>query len=274
MTPIDLELDLAAQQSKLKLLQDEIDRLKAIKTRLEEAKVRGDKDLPNWFLEEERFQQMLSKFQSAEQSSLKKSREERRVEKMIRKTGRDIYRLRKAKLSRGQVDTHSFKEKMAFFTTVKSAEIPFLPSCFDSLENDDEDDDSCEDSEDDSCSITEDDRIPRSCLQAAAEDAELPVAESRNSTLKHGQVLPSLAASSAVTAGTNSVVTAKSPVTVTVNGQVQNFGCSGDRDVTGSNDTSSGCSTPTPTSSANQNHSKSYQERYDYEIDPDIGVIV
>ena len=84
MTPIDLELDLAAQQSKLKLLQDEIDRLKAIKTRLEEAKVRGDKDLPNWFLEEERFQQMLSKFQSAEQSSLKKSREERRVEKKRR----------------------------------------------------------------------------------------------------------------------------------------------------------------------------------------------
>ena len=57
VTPIDLELDLAAQQSKLKMLQDEIDRLKAIKVKLEEAKVKGDKDVPNWFLEEERFQQ-------------------------------------------------------------------------------------------------------------------------------------------------------------------------------------------------------------------------
>ena len=63
VTPIDLELDLAAQQSKLKMLQDEIDRLKAIKVKLEEAKVKGDKDVPNWFLEEERFQQMLSKVQ-------------------------------------------------------------------------------------------------------------------------------------------------------------------------------------------------------------------
>ena len=61
VTPIDLELDLAAQQSKLKMLQDEIDRLRCIKVKLEEAKVKGDKDVPNWFLEEERFQQMLSK---------------------------------------------------------------------------------------------------------------------------------------------------------------------------------------------------------------------
>ena len=61
VTPIDLELDLAAQQSKLKMLQDEIDRLRSIKSKLEEAKVKGDKDVPNWFLEEEKFQQMLSK---------------------------------------------------------------------------------------------------------------------------------------------------------------------------------------------------------------------
>ena len=60
-TQIDLELDLAAQQSKLKLLQDEIDRLRSIKSKLEEARAKGDKDIPNWFLEEERFQSMLSK---------------------------------------------------------------------------------------------------------------------------------------------------------------------------------------------------------------------
>ena len=39
--------------------------------------------------------------------------------------------------------------------------------------------------------------------------------------------------------------------------------------------TSSGCSTPTPTSSTGvDSTSRTLRERYDYEIDPDIGVIV
>lgn len=60
-TPMDLELDLAAQKTKLQCLQDEIDRLKEIKSRLEDAKKRGDKDLPEWFQEHEQFQQALAK---------------------------------------------------------------------------------------------------------------------------------------------------------------------------------------------------------------------
>ena len=139
---------------------------------------------------------------------------------------------------------------MAFFTTVK-AEIPFLPSCFDSLDNYDD-----SDSEEDSCSADD------SCLMAATQEAAAAAAaESKNSTLKHGEVLKT------------------SPVTVTVNGQVQNF-----EDTAGA-ETSSGCSTPTPsayspnaaaaTASGGDSQPKpSYRERFDYEIDPDIGVIV
>ena len=159
---------------------------------------------------------------------------------------------------------------MAFFTTVK-AEIPFLPSCFDSLDNYDDDS-----SEDDSCSVDD------SCLEAAAAaTAAAPSAgESRNSTLKHGEVLPS---------SSSSQPPKTSPVTVTVNGQVQNFGACDDvaDDVTAA-ETSSGCSTPTPSAyspnvaaagssepaTQQKPSSSSYQERFDYEIDPDIGVIV
>ena len=60
-TPLDLELDLAAQQSKLKILQDEIDRLKAIKSKMEEAKQKGNKEIPEWLQEDEPFQELLNK---------------------------------------------------------------------------------------------------------------------------------------------------------------------------------------------------------------------
>ena len=42
-------------------------------------------------------------------SGVSKSHEERKVEKMIRKTGRDIYKLRKTRVARGEMDVHSFK---------------------------------------------------------------------------------------------------------------------------------------------------------------------
>ena len=60
-TPLDLELDLAAQQSKLKILQDEIDRLKVIKSKMEEAKSKGNKEIPDWLQEDEPFQELLTK---------------------------------------------------------------------------------------------------------------------------------------------------------------------------------------------------------------------
>ncbi|XP_059079146.1 protein kibra-like isoform X2 [Tigriopus californicus] len=122
-TSLDLELDLAAQQTKLKLLQDEIDRLKDIKDKLESERGKGNKELPMWFQEQENLQQIMSKLQTDNQS-VSKSKEEKRIEKMLRKTDRDIYKLRKMKTaSKGQLDILAFKEKMAFFTTIKN-EVP------------------------------------------------------------------------------------------------------------------------------------------------------
>merc|ERR1719285_505248 len=52
-TSIDLELDLAAQQSKLTVLNEEIDRLRQIKPKMEEARDKGGSELPAWFHEDE-----------------------------------------------------------------------------------------------------------------------------------------------------------------------------------------------------------------------------
>ncbi len=121
-TDLDLELDLAAQQTKLQVLQEEIDRLKEIKSRLEEAKEKGVRELPAWLQEHDRFHSLLSRLQSEAQEA--QTAEERRVERMLRKTSRDIYRLRKTRTaSRGQLDVQAFKEKMAFFTTLRN-EVP------------------------------------------------------------------------------------------------------------------------------------------------------
>ncbi len=66
--------------------------------------------------------------------------EERRVEKLLRKTGRDIYRLRKTRTtSKGQLDVQAFKEKMAFFTNLKN-EVPVPVAISDDDEELDHDD--------------------------------------------------------------------------------------------------------------------------------------
>jgi hypothetical protein len=55
-----------------------------------------------------------------------KSKEERQLEKMIKKTGREIHKLRKAKLGPGELDKHMFQEKMAFLTTSMCQVPPLL----------------------------------------------------------------------------------------------------------------------------------------------------
>merc|ERR1719328_1010884 len=58
-TSIDLELDLAAHQSKLTVLNEEIERLRQIKSKMEEARDNGNSELPAWFHEDEKFQALL-----------------------------------------------------------------------------------------------------------------------------------------------------------------------------------------------------------------------
>ncbi len=131
---------------------------------------------------------------------------------MIKKTGREIHKLRKAKLGLHELDKHMFAEKMAFLTTSK-CQVPPLFQDFEDVVN---------------------------------EDSHT---NSRSSTLKHN--------------------------TLSKLDQV---------DSSEINSTSSStCSTPTPhMKSSVQTLSESQSEtevdpnkqRFSYEIDPDIGVIV
>ncbi|XP_058798936.1 protein kibra [Phymastichus coffea] len=122
-TSLDLELDLQAQHARLTNLHDELNRLRALKQRLEQARENGDVDMANWLLEDDKFQVLM---QQAESGKNGKTAEDKKVEKMLRKTSKEIYKLRKTKAGKGKPDIISFKEKMAFFTRV-NLNVPVLP---------------------------------------------------------------------------------------------------------------------------------------------------
>ncbi|XP_076296933.1 WW and C2 domain containing protein kibra isoform X1 [Lasioglossum baleicum] len=122
-TSLDLELDLQAQHARLSNLQDEITRLRELKQRLEQAREKGDTDFATWLLEDHKFQNLMVQAESGKNG---KSAEDKRVEKMLKRTSKEIYKLRKTKAGKGKPDIISFKEKMAFFTRV-SLNVPVLP---------------------------------------------------------------------------------------------------------------------------------------------------
>ncbi|KAL3266677.1 hypothetical protein HHI36_010839 [Cryptolaemus montrouzieri] len=123
-TSLDLELDRQAQHTRLEMLNNEVSRLKDLKSRLEHAKEKGDSELASYLLEDQQFQNMISQAESCKAS---RTEEEKKVEKMLRRVSKEIYKLRKTKAGNGRPDLISFKEKMAFFTTVNT-NVPFLPA--------------------------------------------------------------------------------------------------------------------------------------------------
>jgi protein KIBRA len=64
VTSIDLELDLQAYQARLSQLNDEITRLKEIKKKFEEAKLKGDSE-PSWFTDNEQLQLFMAEADKA-----------------------------------------------------------------------------------------------------------------------------------------------------------------------------------------------------------------
>ncbi|XP_033224229.1 protein kibra [Belonocnema kinseyi] len=122
-TSLDLELDLQAQHARLNNLHDELNRLRDLKQRLEQAREKGDTDLATWLLEDHKFQVLMAQAESGKNG---KSAEDKKVEKMLKKTSKEIYKLRKTKAGKGKPDIISFKEKMAFFTRV-NLNVPVLP---------------------------------------------------------------------------------------------------------------------------------------------------
>lgn len=105
-TSLDLELDLQAQHARLTNLHDELSRLRELKQRLEQAREKGDPDMASWLLEDDKFQNLM---QQAESGKNGKSVEDKKVEKMLRKTSKEIYKLRKTKAGKGKPDIISFK---------------------------------------------------------------------------------------------------------------------------------------------------------------------
>lgn len=146
-----------------------------------------------------------------------KSKEERQLEKMIKKTGREIHRLRKAKLGMNELDRHMFQEKMAFLTASKC-------------------------------------QVPPVLFCSSADNDSLTSISSRSSTLKHA-IPPMMSAGDEPEMSSTTAAVASSSTS------------------------SSTCSTPTPhlKEELHINSEKSSGEnadRFSYEIDPDIGVIV
>lgn len=105
-TSLDLELDLHAQHTRLDVLNSELNRLRELKQRLEKAKEQGDTELAAWVLENQLFQNLVSE---AECTKSNKSPEEKKVDKMLRRVSKEIYKLRKTKVGNGKPDLISFK---------------------------------------------------------------------------------------------------------------------------------------------------------------------
>lgn len=100
-TSLDLELDLKAQQSRLESLNDEITRLRELKQRLEQARDANDVSIANWALENEEFKNLVETYSA--------NSVDRRMQKLLRKTSKEIYKLRKTKVEKNKPDMISFK---------------------------------------------------------------------------------------------------------------------------------------------------------------------
>lgn len=98
---MDLELDLKAQQSRLEDLNEEIGKLRELKQRLEQARDANDVQIANWALENEEFKSLVN--------TCSVNSEDKRVQKLLKKTSKEIYRLRKAKIDKTKPDMISFK---------------------------------------------------------------------------------------------------------------------------------------------------------------------
>ncbi|XP_047998754.1 protein kibra [Leguminivora glycinivorella] len=113
-TSLDLALDLSAQHTKLADLRTEIAHLSQLKKRLEEACARGDPAIASWVTEDDTLRRLVAPAEPNE-----------RAAKLLNRTCREIYRLRKSRQGGRRPDLVTFKEKMAFFTRPKST-VPVL----------------------------------------------------------------------------------------------------------------------------------------------------
>ncbi|XP_068600281.1 protein KIBRA [Brachionichthys hirsutus] len=122
-TSLDLELDLQVSRTRQARLAQDLRVLRELKSQLEKARQQGRRELPAWVKEDERFRLLLKR---AEKQTCEEQLQEKRVEKMMRAAAKDVHKIRGQ--SRKEVpEVQNFREKMAFFTRVKTS-IPDLPA--------------------------------------------------------------------------------------------------------------------------------------------------
>ncbi|XP_076993716.1 protein KIBRA isoform X2 [Tamandua tetradactyla] len=112
-TSLDLELDLQATRTWHSQLTQEILVLKELKEQLEKAKSHGEKELPQWVREDERFRLLLKMLERRIDRAEHKG--ELQADKMMRAAAKDVQRLR-GQSCKEPPEVQSFREKMAFFT--------------------------------------------------------------------------------------------------------------------------------------------------------------
>lgn len=122
-TSLDLELDLQVSRTRQARLTQELHVLRELKSQLERARQEGQRELPLWVRQDERFKLLL---QHAEKQTREEQLQEQRVGKMMKAAAKDVNKIRVQ--SRKEVpEVQTFREKMAFFTRAKST-IPDLPA--------------------------------------------------------------------------------------------------------------------------------------------------
>ncbi|XP_067160985.1 protein KIBRA isoform X3 [Apteryx mantelli] len=112
-TSLDLELDLQASKTWHDQLVEEISVLKELKEQLEQAQSQGEKVLPQWVKDDERFRLLLRLVEKRVEKTEHKC--ELKADKMMRAAAKDVHRLR-GQSRKEPLEVQSFREKMAFFT--------------------------------------------------------------------------------------------------------------------------------------------------------------
>ncbi|PIO36850.1 hypothetical protein AB205_0161900 [Aquarana catesbeiana] len=125
-TSLDLELDLQASRTKQHQLNEEINTLKELKQRLEEAQLRGQSELPQWVLRDERFRCLLIEAERQMRQTKLELHQEQAAEKMLKKVSKEVFQLR-GQNQKEPLQVQTFREKIAFFTRPR-INIPPLPA--------------------------------------------------------------------------------------------------------------------------------------------------
>ncbi|KAI4880887.1 hypothetical protein NFI96_029770 [Prochilodus magdalenae] len=122
-TSLDLELELQVSRTRHNRLSEELSVLRQLKEQLESARHQGQRSLPVWVQEDERFRLLL---RQAERQTQEEQLQEQRVEKMMRAAAKEVHKIRGQSRKEGP-EVQSFREKMAFFTRAKIS-VPDLPA--------------------------------------------------------------------------------------------------------------------------------------------------